>query len=128
MDIPDPRGGQYSWPAQRTDGSGPRGTIPEGARLRLPANLDLQRLHLPRLTLMMARAAKRRGIIVRDRSTVVGVFAQDPGPGRRDPYYGPKGLFAGRSPSELLARFPWRKHEVLKMSLCTNQSRPCLPR
>jgi len=126
MDIPDPRARQYSWPAQRTDGSGPPGELPEGARLRLPANLDLERLHLPRFTLMMVRAAKRHGIVVRDRSSVVGFFAQDPG--RKDPYYGPGGFFGGRYPSQLLAGFPWSKLQVLKMSLCTNQSRPCLPR
>jgi hypothetical protein len=80
-DLPAPAAGRYSWPAQRTDGGGPPGAIPEGARLRLPSDLGLRKLHLPRIALMMARAAKRRGIIVRDQTgTAIGFFAQDPGP------------------------------------------------
>ncbi len=125
MVIPGPRARQYSWPAQRTDGSGPRSSLPEGARLRLPPGLNLRRLHLPRITLIMARAAKRRGIIVRDQSAGVGFFAEDPGPGRGDPYYGRHGIFGGRYPNKFLARFPWAKLRVLKMSLCTDQSRLC---
>ena len=125
MAIPNPRARQYSWPAQRTDGSGPPNAIPEGARFRLPANLDLSALHLPKFTLMMARAAKHYGIFVRDRGGGVGFFAQDPAGMHPDPYYGPHGLFHGRQPNQLLARFPWRKLRVLKMSLCTNQTRIC---
>jgi hypothetical protein len=125
MAIPNPRARQYSWPAQRTDGSGPPSAIPEGARLRLPPGLNLTTLHLPRFTLMMARAAKRYGIIVRDRGGGVGFFAQDPAGMRPDPYYGPHGLFGGRQPNQLLARFPWRKLEVLKMSLCADQFHLC---
>ena len=124
MVIPDPRGGVYSWPAQRTDGSGPASELPEGARLRLPPNLNLDRMNLPRITLMMARAAKHYGMIVRDRSLGVGFFAQDPGAGP-NPYDGAHGLFGGRSPTQILARFPWRRLEVLKMSLCRDQSRLC---
>jgi hypothetical protein len=127
MVVPNPRARRYSWPAQRTDGSGPPGAIPEGARFRLPPNLDLETLHLPRITLMMARAAKRYGLIVRDRSAGVGFFAQDPGAGR-NPYVGAHSLFGGRSPTQILARFPWRRLQLLKMSLCTDQSRPCLRR
>jgi hypothetical protein len=127
MVIPNPRARQYSWPAQRTDGSGSRRELPEGARLRLPASLNLEAMHLPHMTLMMARAAKRYGMIVRDRSAGVGFFAQDPG-AARDPYYGAHGLFGGRSPTQILARFPWRKLKLLKMSLCTDQSRICRQR
>jgi hypothetical protein len=127
MVIPNPRARQYSWPAQRTDGSGPPGAIPEGARFRLPASLDLEALHLPKPTLMMARAAKRYGLIVRDRSLGVGFFAQDPG-ARPDPYVGAHGLFRGRSPEQIMRRFPWRKLRLLKMSLCTDQSRICRQR
>jgi hypothetical protein len=125
MIVPSPRARQYSWPAQRTDGGGPSNALPEGARLRLPANLDLSKMHLPRIVLMMARAAKEHGIIVRDQSVGVGFFAQDPGPGGGDPYYGAGGLFGGQYPNKLLAKFPWGKLKVLKMSLCTDQSHLC---
>ena len=33
VDLPAPASGRYSWPAQRSDGSGPPDSIPEGARL-----------------------------------------------------------------------------------------------
>ena len=117
----------YSWPAQRTDGYGPPDSIPEGARLRLPAHLDLQTLNLPPLTLKIARAVKRRGMIVRDQTgTAIGFYAQDPVGSERDPYNGQNGIFSGQMPSQILATFPWERLQVLKMSLCSDQSRPCL--
>jgi hypothetical protein len=129
VDLPAPAAGHYSWPAQRSDGSGPPNSIPEGARLRLPINLKLKPLHLPRITYLMARAVKHRGMIVRDQTgTAVGFFAQDPVRAKVDPYYGPGGLFGGQWPNKLLAKFPWDKLQVLRMSLCSDQSRPCRKR
>jgi hypothetical protein len=128
VDLPAPASGRYSWPAQGSDGSGPPDSIPEGARLRIDPSVRLTRLHLPRITLMMARAVKRRGMIVRDQTgTAVGFFAQDPVGYKKDPYYGTGGAFGGQWPNKLLATFPWDKLEVLKMSICHDQSRPCLP-
>jgi hypothetical protein len=127
LDLPAPRAGEYAWPAQRTDGHGPPGSIPEGARLRIRPGVNLRAMHLPRITLMMARAAKRRGMIVRDQTgTAIGFFAQDPAGYKTDPYYGPGGVFGGQYPNKFLARFPWNKVVVLKMSLCSDQSRACL--
>jgi hypothetical protein len=124
VDLPSPRAGVYSWPAQRTDGYGPPESIPEGARLRLPAHLDLQSLDLPPLTLKIARAVKRRGMIVRDQTgTAVGFYAQDPVGWNGDPY---NKIFGGQMPSQILATFPWERLQVLKMSLCSDSSRPCL--
>jgi hypothetical protein len=78
---------------------------------------------------MMAQAVKRRGMIVRDQTgAAVGFFAQDPGGFKTDPYYGPDGVFGGQQPNQILARFPWDKLRVLKMSLCSNPARPCLQR
>jgi hypothetical protein len=129
LDLPAPRAGEYSWPAQRTDGHGPPSAIPEGARLRLPPDLNLRAMNLPRLTLMIARAVKRRGMIVRDQTGVaIGFYAQDPAGFKTDPYYGPNGVFEGQQPNQILARFPWDKLRVLKMSLCSDQSRPCQQR
>jgi hypothetical protein len=56
--IPEPRADVYSSPAHRTDGSSASPlALPEGAHLRLNPNLNLNELHLPRLTLMIAEAA-----------------------------------------------------------------------
>ncbi len=129
VDLPAPAAGYYSWPAQRTDGHGPAGSIPEGARLRLPPDLNLVKMHLPRIVLMMARAVKRRGMIVRDQTgSAIGFFAQDPVRAKKDPYYGPGGVFGGQWPNKFLTRFPWEKLQVLKLSVCRDQSRPCRKR
>jgi enoyl-[acyl-carrier-protein] reductase (NADH) len=116
--IPNTRAGEYASPAQRTDGySNAPDSMPEGAHLRLSPNLNLASLHLPRLTLMMAEAAQRYGIYVRDSSVNVAFVAQDPTPTGTNPYTGPHGYFEGKSPQQLLEAFPWHYLEILKMEL-----------
>jgi hypothetical protein len=118
MSIPDVRAHVYASPAQRTDGtSTSSASLPEGAHLRLDPSLDLQSLHLPRLTLMLAEAAQRYGIYVRDTSPNIGFYAQDPTPTGSNPYTGPGGYFEGKSPTELLQSFPWSHLQVLRMEL-----------
>jgi hypothetical protein len=116
--VPNVRETEYSSPAQRTDGAtvGPT-TLPEGAHLRLESGLDLAALHLPPFTLMLARAAQRYGIIVRDRSSNIAFYGQDPIPLGTEPYTGSTGYFEGKSPAQLLAGFPWSHLQVLKMEL-----------
>lgn len=116
--IPGVRAGLYTSPAQRDDGTSPEPlALPEGAHLRLNPKLDLSTLNLPPLTLMIAKAAQRYGIFVRDKSSVVQFFAQDPTPLGKDPYAGERGYFEGKYPNQLLASFPWNELELLKMSL-----------
>jgi len=116
--IPEVRGGVYASPAQRTDGTSTSPLLlPEGAHLRLDPSLDLAALHLPRLTLMMAEAAQRYGIVVRDHTATVSFYAQDPTPTRTNPYAGPHGYFEGKTPAQLLASFPWSYLQLLKMEL-----------
>jgi len=124
MSIPDVRAGVYSSPARRDDGTSftPL-SLPEGAHLRLNPRLDLAALHLPPLTLMLAYAAQRYGIFVRDGGANVAFYAQDPTPTGTNPYLGPAGYFEGASPHALLAAFPWRRLQVLKMDLHRYQSR-----
>ncbi len=91
-------------------------SLPEGAHLRLDPNLNLAALHLPKLTLMMAEAAQRYGIFVRDSAANVTFYAQDPIPTGTEPYTGAHGYFEGNlrhsssppSPGDL---------ELLKMEL-----------
>jgi len=126
MGIPNVRAGVYASPAQRDDGkSSDPLSLPEGARLRLNPKLDLAALHLPPLTLLIAQAAQRYGILVSDGSANVTFYAQDPTPTGGNPYTGPGGYFQGRYPRELLASFPWRELEVLKMEL--HESSPAGP-
>ena len=124
MAVPNARAGVFSWPAQRTDGTGGPTLLPEGARLRLDPDLDIDALDLPPVTRMMAEAAQRYGIVVRDRTKeAVTFFAEDLTASHGDPYRGPGGLFGGASPRELMAAFPWKHLQLLKMSLCSRA--PC---
>ena len=116
--IPAVRAGVFALPAQRSDGASEDPlSLPEGARLRLDPRLDLEALQLPRTTRLIAEAAQRYGIYVRDGASVIHFFAQDPVNLGRNPYAGPNGYFDGRYPGELLASFPWERLEVLEMEL-----------
>ncbi len=119
VDLPYPRAGVFSWPAQRTDGTGGPTEIPEGARLRLDPNLDLSRLEMPPLVRMMAVAAQKYGMVVRDQTHhAIGFFIEDPRPSKRTSLFsGPTGFYGGRYPTQLLASFPWRSLQVLRMDL-----------
>jgi hypothetical protein len=116
--IPNVRADFYTAPARRTDGTSENPlALPEGAHLRLDPDLDLAALHLPPLTLMIAEAAQRYGIVVRDRAKVAHFFAQDPSPTGANPYVGKGGYFEGKSPAQLLSQFPWGQLQLLAMEL-----------
>jgi hypothetical protein len=125
--IPDACARVFTWPAQRTDGSSKAADcLPEGARLRLDPKLDLGSLRLPAVTRMLAVAAQRYGIIVRDVTHhAVGFYAEDPGAGRGNPYLGAGGLYGGLQPWNFLPQLPWGRLQLLKMTECT--AAPCLP-
>ncbi len=113
--VPAPRAGVWSAPATHGDGfKRSRRALPEGARLRLDPQLDLAKLDLPPLTRMMAEAAQRYGIVVRDHSGVVAFYAEDPGSTRYNPY---PSIYGGQYPDQILARFPWRRLQVLRLHL-----------
>ena len=119
FDITDARKSWWSWPAQRSDGSLDSLTsIPEGTRFRLDPNLDLSTLVMPRATRMIAQAAQRYGMVVRDRTLSSPAFeAEDATRFGVDPYYGSTGWFEGKSPSQLLAYFPWSRLQALRLDL-----------
>jgi hypothetical protein len=118
MAIPNVRAGVFASPAERTDGESTEPlSLPEGAHLRLDPSLNLESLHLPRLTLMMAEAAQRYGIIIRDKASNVAFYAQDPIPTGTEPYSGPHGYYEGKFPEHILAAFPWSHLQLLKMDL-----------
>jgi hypothetical protein len=124
VNLPFPRAGTFAWPAQRTDGMGPATALPEGARLRLDPSLDLSLLGLSRPARIIASAAQRYGLVVRDQtSQAISLFAEDPTPHGTNPY---RELFARKPPSELLAQFPWDDLEVIRMHLC--RTAPCRER
>jgi hypothetical protein len=126
--IPEPLAGRWSFPAQRTDGES-RGkfSIPEGAIFRLPADLDLDTITMDPLARMIAKAVQKHGMIVTDRSGVVGFVAQNPVNlyPEGHPYYKAGGIlrcpeggqtWACSGPMRL-AGFPWDKLQLLKLDL-----------
>lgn len=114
MAIPEPKAGVWAEPAQRTDGWSRReSAIPEGVIMRLDPELDLAALDLPRPTRVLAEAAQRYGIIVRDRASVVTLYGEDPkGDGAAW-----ERAFAGLSPDEVLRGFPWEHLQARRATL-----------
>jgi hypothetical protein len=118
ISIPGVRAGVYASPAQRSDGKSTNPlSLPEGAHMRLDPNLDIAALRLPPITRLIAEAAQRYGIFVRDGGSVIHFIAQDPVNMGKNPYTGLDGYFEGRSPRQLLASFPWDRLQLLKMEL-----------
>jgi hypothetical protein len=67
---------------------------------------------------MMAVAAQRYGMIVRDQTGKgLAFFGEDPSQYGADPYSGDGGFFGGKYPTELMRTFPWRHVQLLKMDL-----------
>jgi hypothetical protein len=119
ISIPDARQSVYALPAQRTDGKVDAPTaIPEGTRFRLDPTLNLDRLNLPPFTRMLAEAAQRYGIFVRDQSGTVDFYGQEVTATRAaNPYYGPHGAYGGLNPRQLSQWFPWSHLEVVAAPL-----------
>jgi hypothetical protein len=113
--------GKWLWPAQRTDGgSTVAGALPEGAHLRLNPSVNIAALHLSPLMTMIAEAAQKYGIVVRDQTYSSNVFyAEQPLPGQTSPVYQ---LLGGQSLSAAMASFPWSQLQVLAAPTCTSWS------
>jgi hypothetical protein len=56
-------------------------------------------------------------MFIRDGSPNVEFYGQDPTPTGTNPYTAPAGYFEGKTPSQLVASFPWNHLQLLKMSL-----------
>lgn len=117
--VPNPRKGHCVAPIHREDGtSSDPNALPEGAHLRLPASLDVEAMNVPEATKVIARAAQRYGMILRDKSGSVSLYGEDPRPsGRYDVY---EKFFGGLQPDEIMEQFPWDQLQVLEMDLNTN--------
>src|SRR6202000_827601 len=72
---------RHAWPAPRADGSTLTPNvvgIPEGTRFRLNPRLNIAKLHLSPIDRMLARAAQKYGIVVRDKDGAVVFYGQAP--------------------------------------------------
>jgi hypothetical protein len=115
--IPQTQLAKYTWPAQRTDGNAVAPgiwEIPEGMRFRLDPHLNIAALHLPKIDQMLARAAQRYGIVVRDRAGSVVFYGQDPVTQPVNPW---PALFDNQYPNQVLAQFPWSHLQALQTQM-----------
>jgi hypothetical protein len=108
--VPETTAGRFVPPATRTDGTVRGGGIPEGTRFRLPADVDIAALGLPSMARKIAEAAQRYGILVNDHGGAVSFYGEDPASIGLDPWLT---FFGNRSPSQVLANFPWAELEVV---------------
>lgn len=117
LNLPAPRSGEFAWPAQRSDGTGPPTALPEGARIRLDPAVNIDDLGLPKLGRTIARAAQRYGMVVRDQTGHgMSLWAEVP---TTTSVRGLSSYLNGKTPTDVLANFPWDRMQVLKMKLCT---------
>jgi hypothetical protein len=96
-------------PATRTDGTTEVGGIPMGTRFRLDPKLDIDKLGLPYVTTVIAKAAQRYGMVVRDTSGAVAFYGELTR-GRKSPW---PAILGGQTPSQLLADFPYDRLQVV---------------
>ncbi len=113
--IAPARWDRWWYPAQRSDGTdaSPE-AIPEGARLRLDPELDVESLDLTPLGKAVARAAQQYGFIVVDTAGAVAVMAESGLPDKQRTGSDPWTEILGEVPQyRQLENFPWDKVEVL---------------
>jgi hypothetical protein len=119
LGLPEIRSGVFSLPAQRTDGTVDRmDAIPAGARFRLDPTLDLSTLQMPPFVRVLAEAAQKYGMIVRDTSGAIAFYGEDPRPRDPNPYprlIGP--AYDNGHLYEDLAQFPWDRLQLVRMRL-----------
>jgi hypothetical protein len=119
LNIKRVRAGAFSWPAQRSDGRTPgEDGIPEGARFRLDPDLDIDTLGLHPVTAAIARAAQHHGLVVRDKSSTVALYAEDPTPYAQNPYFDLLAPYYPGQVNRVLQDFPWHQLQLLKLRLC----------
>ena len=99
--------------------------IPEGQRFRLDPSLNLSAISMSPLVRMIAVAAQKYGMIVRDKSGSVTVYGEDTSDeGLPDPYYGPNGWYQNQYVSNLLKAFPWSRLEALQDAMACCWQKP----
>lgn len=125
--VPEACAGVFAFPAQRTDGQDGRSDcMPAGARLRLDPRLDLRRLRLSPIARVLARAAQRYGIIVRDTTHGSFAFYTQIAPGGGEGLYtGSRTVWGGAPSWKALDGFPWRRLQLMASRLC--RAAPCRP-
>jgi hypothetical protein len=112
LGVHDIAAGRTVWPAARTDGRyGGRRGIPMGTRFRLDPRVNVDRLRLSPAGRIIARAAQRYGMVVRDHADrTFAFYGEDPSPTGANPY---PSIFGGLRPDQALKGFPWHRLQVV---------------
>jgi hypothetical protein len=120
LSIPHVRKDTVRSPATRSDGEWTTtDAVPEGARFRLPPDLNIDALPLTPYAKMVAKAIQAHGLVIVDRDCrpsdikrcpAVTFKAEDPRPKKPDPY---SAIFGGVTPDHLFDNFPWDKLQLL---------------
>jgi hypothetical protein len=114
MALVETKRADWTWPAQRTDGNtfskGITAPIPEGMRFRLDPKLNIDKLNLPPIDAMLAKAAQKYGIVVRDKAGSVVLYGQQP-VSKANPW---PAAFGNQYPNNVLALFPWSHLQALQ--------------
>lgn len=103
----------FSWPAQRSDGySDDPDAVPEGLRLRLASDVDVQSLDLHPIAKMVALAAQEYGFVVVDKAGATGVYTESGAApdGGVDPW---EDILDGTPSYLIMDDFPWDELEAL---------------
>jgi hypothetical protein len=109
--VPEVRRETLTLPATRTDGSSSDPSAPlEGARFRLDPKLDIDSLSLHPLARMLAKAAQRYGIVVRDQAGAVTFFGEDPRGVGIDRF---TALIGDADREAVIESFPWDRLQML---------------
>ena len=115
MAIPQAEQGVFAWPAQRTDGGYTGGVaIPEGTMFRLDPTVNIASLNLPYIIRLLAQAAQTYGIVIRDQSGSVSLYAQDPTSTGSNPW---SPLFGTQGVGPYMAKFPWSHLQAIQTQL-----------
>lgn len=109
--VPEPARESLTLPATRTDGWSTNPDAPlEGSRFRLDPDLDIPSLRLHPLARMLAEAAQKYGIVVRDQAGAVTMFGEDPRGVGVDRF---TQLIGDADRKAILETFPWDRLQML---------------
>jgi hypothetical protein len=86
-------------------------------RFRLNPHINIASLHLPKIDQMLAQAAQRYGIVVRDKADAVVFYGQDPVTQSTNPW---PAAFDNQVYGTALEQFPWSHLQALapRMACC----------
>lgn len=110
----------FSWPAHRSDGLNPNNAsnrIPEGLRIRLDPNVNVDALNMHPMGKVIAKAAQKYGFVVWDKAGAISIRAQNRYSyavlGQPNPY---DALFNRTPAYAILNGFPWDRLQFLPMN------------